>query len=118
MQIGRSTLLFVIPHRIDTVSLHVNPNFFRNVQRCGPCRAMAPVFEALSFQYTDVVFVKVDIDKAPGVKNLLSVWALPTFAFVRHGRKISSFTGANERSLRQGLDRNGELGYCASCTIA
>lgn len=78
---------------------------------------MAPIFEALSLQYTDVVFIKVDVDKAPGVKNLLGVWALPTFAFVKHGKKISSFTGANERSLRQGLENHGVLGYCSSCTI-
>jgi len=78
---------------------------------------MAPVFEALSIQYPDVVFIKVDVDQAPEVKNLLGVWALPTFAFVRNATKISSFTGANERSLRQGLENNGVLGYCASCAI-
>lgn len=79
---------------------------------------MAPIFEALSLQYTSIVFVKVDIDQAPEVKNLLGVWALPTFAFVRNGKKVSSFTGANERSLRQGLENNGELGYCSSCVVA
>ena len=27
---------------------------------CGPCRALAPVFEAASERHTDIVFAKVD----------------------------------------------------------
>ena len=79
---------------------------------------MSPIFEDLSIQFPDIVFIKVDTDKAPEVKSILGVWALPTFAFVRNGQKISSFAGANERALRQGLQNNGELGYCSSCTMA
>lgn len=79
---------------------------------------MSPIFETLSLQYIDIIFVKVDVDRAPEIKNLLGVWALPTFCFVRNGEKISSFTGANERSLRQGLDNNGDVGYCSSCILA
>lgn len=79
---------------------------------------MSPVFEALSIHFSEVVFVKVDIDELPAVKQLLGVWALPTFAFLRRGKKISSFTGANERLLRQGLENDGNVGYCSSCIIA
>lgn len=79
---------------------------------------MSPVFEAMSIQYESVVFVKVDIDELPAVKQLLGVWALPTFAFLRRGQKISSFTGANERLLRQGLENDGNVGYCSSCSIS
>jgi thioredoxin 1 len=78
---------------------------------------MSPIFETLSLHYNNVIFIKVDVDRAPEIKNLLGVWALPTFCFLRNGEKISSVTGANARSLRQGLENNGDIGYCSSCVV-
>mmetsp|Transcript_24181 Transcript_24181/g.59197 ORF Transcript_24181/g.59197 Transcript_24181/m.59197 type:complete len:161 (+) Transcript_24181:3390-3872(+) len=47
---------------------------------CGPCRAIAPMFEALSEEIDDVVFVKCDVDETPGIAQRFSVryvlWAL------------------------------------------
>ena len=30
---------------------------------CGPCKFMAPAFDAMSAKYTDVDFVKIDVDE-------------------------------------------------------
>jgi thioredoxin 1 len=81
---------------------------------CPPCRQIAPVFSALALHYTDVVFLKVDMEAAPGLKGALGVWALPTFLFFRYGKKVGSFMGANERLLRRGLEHNGEVSMCSS----
>ena len=78
---------------------------------------MAPIFEAMALQYPNVVFVKVDVEKFPQIKNRIGVWALPTFAFVKHGKKVGSFMGANERQLRRGLENDGNLGMCSSCCV-
>jgi thiol-disulfide isomerase/thioredoxin len=51
---------------------------------CPPCRQIAPTFEALARQHHDTtVFIKIDIDVWPGVKRHLSVWAMPTFYFLK-----------------------------------
>jgi len=86
---------------------------------CPPCNAMAPIFEALASEYTDVVFIKIDMDQVPSLKGELGVWALPTFCFYRYGKKQGSFMGANEKLLRRGLENNGEVSMCStlSCTI-
>ena len=84
---------------------------------CPPCKLIAPVFDALARQYKHVVFVKVDVDKVPSITSILSVWAMPTFAFLKQGKKISSFMGANERLLRRGLENDGNIGMCSSCCI-
>jgi thiol-disulfide isomerase/thioredoxin len=85
--------------------------------RCGPCRAMAPIFEAMAIQYADVVFIKIDVDKVPRLKNELGVWALPTFCFLKRGKKVGSVMGANERNVRRGLENDGNVGVCSSCCI-
>mmetsp|Transcript_9233 Transcript_9233/g.14209 ORF Transcript_9233/g.14209 Transcript_9233/m.14209 type:complete len:124 (+) Transcript_9233:32-403(+) len=84
---------------------------------CPPCRQISPVFEALAQEYPNVFFIKVDVDKVPSIKNILSVWAMPTFAFLQNGVKVGSFMGANETQLRRGLQNNGNIGICSSCTI-
>ncbi|EAS66808.2 hypothetical protein DDB_G0294489 [Dictyostelium discoideum AX4] len=73
---------------------------------CGPCRAIAPVFDKLSNEFTTFTFVHVDIDKVnthPIVKEIRSV---PTFYFYVNGAKVSEFSGANEATLRSTLEAN------------
>lgn len=88
---------------------------------CPPCQKIAPVFEQLAkTEYTDVVFIKIDMDQAsPKLKSVMSVWALPTFVFLRQGKKVGSFMGANEKSLREGLEHDGRVSMCStiSCSI-
>lgn len=85
---------------------------------CPPCRQIAPVFEHLSSEFTDVVFIKIDMDQAPRLKTELGVWALPTFCFLRDGKKVGSFMGANDKLLRYGLENDGRVSFCNSmCSI-
>lgn len=36
---------------------------------CGPCKRVAPVFVELSEKYTDIVFLKVDVDEAEQIAS-------------------------------------------------
>lgn len=83
---------------------------------CPPCQQMAPVFDKLAGDYPDVVFIKMDMDQVPAfLKSELSVWALPTFVFFKHGKKAGSFMGANTTLLRRGLENDGQVSMCSSC---
>ena len=85
---------------------------------CPPCQQIAPIFERLAGEYPHVVFIKVDMDQAgASLKSELGVWALPTFCFFRHGRKLGSFMGANVTLLRQGLENDGRVSMCSMCSI-
>ncbi|KAH9304802.1 hypothetical protein KI387_009206, partial [Taxus chinensis] len=39
---------------------------------CGPCRIISPIFVDLSTRYTNVVFLKVDVDELQGCKVIYS----------------------------------------------
>ncbi|CAN0925814.1 Thioredoxin H7 [Linum grandiflorum] len=41
---------------------------------CGPCRHMEPVMAEFAAKYTDVVFIKIDVDKLPVVIYTLVVF--------------------------------------------
>lgn len=49
------------------------------VFRCGPCHTIAPTFEALSKKYTNVNFLKCDVDAARDVASMYSVSAMLVF---------------------------------------
>ncbi|KAK7064114.1 thioredoxin-domain-containing protein [Favolaschia claudopus] len=73
---------------------------------CGPCHAIAPTFEALSKQYTNVNFFKCDVDAAKDVAALYRVSAMPTFIFLKGSTKVDQVRGANRAELESTLRRH------------
>eukprot|EP00538_Stauroneis_constricta_P011945 CAMPEP_0119551416 /NCGR_PEP_ID=MMETSP1352-20130426/4681_1 /TAXON_ID=265584 /ORGANISM="Stauroneis constricta, Strain CCMP1120" /LENGTH=170 /DNA_ID=CAMNT_0007597473 /DNA_START=161 /DNA_END=673 /DNA_ORIENTATION=+ len=67
---------------------------------CGPCKAIAPIFEELSEDMSDVVFVKVDVDENPETAAKYSVSAMPTFLFIKEGQVVDRLMGANPERLQ------------------
>jgi len=51
---------------------------------CGPCRAFAPVFEAVAKAHPDVVFAKVDTEAEPGLASAFDVRAIPTLSILHN----------------------------------
>ncbi|KAL1737463.1 thioredoxin-like protein [Schizophyllum commune] len=70
---------------------------------CGPCHAIAPVFEALSKQYKDVNFLKCDVDAAREVSGHHGISAMPTFIFLKGHTKVHQVRGANKAALEAGI---------------
>jgi len=68
---------------------------------CGPCHAIAPLFETLSKQYKHAAFCKVDIDKLKEVAQKYKVTAVPTFVFVRNSTEVTRMKGAGAKELRE-----------------
>jgi len=73
---------------------------------CGPCRAIAPVFEEFSTKYSDVVFVHVDVDELGELEDVADVSGVPTFKFFKGGSLITSFAGANKEKLEQTIQKS------------
>lgn len=61
---------------------------------CGPCRMMAPQFEAAAAQAPGVRFVKVDTEACPQTASRLSIRSIPTLALFLGGREIARQSGA------------------------
>jgi thioredoxin 2 len=61
---------------------------------CGPCRAMAPQFEAAARELEpDYRLVKVNTDAEPDLAARYRVQSIPTLAIFRNGREVTRMSG-------------------------
>jgi thioredoxin 2 len=62
---------------------------------CGPCRAMAPVYERAARELEPQVrLVKVNTDEAQALAARLDIRGIPTFAIFAQGREVARTAGA------------------------
>ncbi len=60
---------------------------------CGPCRAFAPIYEAVAKNHPDVVFAKVDTEAAPDLAAAFRIRAIPTLMAFRDGVLLFAESG-------------------------
>jgi thioredoxin 2 len=62
---------------------------------CGPCRAMAPMFERAAKELEpNVRLLKLNSDAAPTTSSRLGITGIPTLLLMRGSREISRRSGA------------------------
>lgn len=73
---------------------------------CGPCRSMAPVFTDLAAKYTDVEFIKIDVDQLDDVARKYEVVAMPTFLLMKKGKVVDKVVGAKKDELQTKIQQH------------
>mgnify|MGYP003991620767 CR=1 FL=1 len=61
---------------------------------CGPCKAMAPQYDALSKTYTGASFLKLDIMSAQETAKQHGVRSIPTIIAFRDGVEVARHVGS------------------------
>lgn len=68
---------------------------------CAPCKRFAPIFEKVSEEYPDVLFVKVDAEKSPQILQGLGIRGIPSVVAKKNYYFVYSQAGIHtEQSLR------------------
>ena len=71
---------------------------------CGPCRAIAPVVEKLSQEFSGRVDVwKVNADLEPDLLRSLRIYGIPTLIAFNAGQEIGRHTGSASASVVKSL---------------
>lgn len=66
---------------------------------CGPCRAMAPAFQAAAAELEPHVrLLKLDTEAEPGVAGRYGIRSIPTLILFRGGREVARQAGAMDRA--------------------
>ena len=61
---------------------------------------IGPYFEQLSKEYTNVNFIKVDVDELDDVSAEAGVSAMPSFFVYKNGQKVDELVGASKEKLQ------------------
>lgn len=82
---------------------------------CGPCRAMAPIFEATAQEYqADILFAKVDTEAVPSVAQMMSIRSLPTLLVFWEGEVIDMKIGLTQKGAMEKLAQKLKKKYSSS----
>lgn len=66
---------------------------------CGPCRALAPVFEEVAASHSEsLVFGKINVDESPQVPSKYGVMSIPTLIIFKNGQVEAVKMGALSKS--------------------
>ena len=60
---------------------------------CAPCRQFAPIFEAASDQYEDIVFAKVNTEEEREIAAHFSIRSIPTIMVFRESMLVFAQPG-------------------------
>ncbi|KAM7439441.1 glycerol ether metabolic process [Porites harrisoni] len=72
---------------------------------CGPCRIMGPKFEKMASEYPDVVFAKVNIQKAQDLVEQYAISSIPHFKFFKNRKVVDDVRGADEEKLKEKINK-------------
>lgn len=65
---------------------------------CGPCKAMAPQFQAAAAALEPQVrLAKLDTEAQPAIASRFSIRSIPTLVLLRSGRELARHSGALPR---------------------
>ena len=85
---------------------------------CGPCRAIAPVVDALASDLRGRVKVgKVDVDENPEVSKRYGILSIPTLIVFKGGKVVDTIMGSVTKArIRSMLDRHVDSSNPTSAT--
>ncbi|RMX88929.1 hypothetical protein D0869_01253 [Hortaea werneckii] len=84
----------------DTVS-----TIFFTSSTCAPCKLAYPTYDQLAEEYSNALFIKVDINAARDTAAKYQIRATPTFMSFSKGSKVDEWTGADPTTLKTNVER-------------
>ncbi|CAM9475300.1 unnamed protein product, partial [Ectocarpus sp. 8 AP-2014] len=81
---------------------------------CGPCRRIAPQYEALARRMPEVEFVKVYEHNSRDAIIASGVRSFPTFHFYLGGAKVDECRGANIAKVEQKANQHQAAARCGN----
>ena len=69
---------------------------------CGPCKQLAPTFDALQSEIPNVQFQTIDVDQNKDAAIAANISSVPTVVFEKDGVPVYRFSGVLPKSVIAG----------------
>ena len=76
-----------------------------NAPWCGPCKKIKPQFHSLAEQFSNTIFLSINVDDNSELCDKYQVTALPTFIFIGNNQILHKVFGANMEELVKTLEK-------------
>lgn len=74
---------------------------------CGSCKQLSPIFDEVEKEYSNIKFVKIDIDELEELSLNYQVMSLPTLLLFKDGNVVARKTGTlKKEELKDLLNNN------------
>ncbi|KAI3720263.1 hypothetical protein L6452_21176 [Arctium lappa] len=73
---------------------------------CGPCKFIEPAVHDLAIEFSNVEFIKIDVDELPDVAKDHGVQAMPTFVLLKKGKELDRVVGAKKDELHRMIEKH------------
>lgn len=70
---------------------------------CGPCRMISPIIDEVAKETTDLMVVKVDVDKYPNIATKYGIMSIPTLKVFKNGKEEKASIGYIEKDAIKDL---------------
>lgn len=70
---------------------------------CQPCKLIKPKIKKLSEEFTNVLFIIVDVDQFQQITDYFSVTSMPTFIVIKDNQVIKTVVGSDLLAIRHAL---------------
>lgn len=73
---------------------------------CGPCRALAPVVEALAEEYPQITVCKINIDENRALADQMGILSVPTLLLIQNKTIKETLIGLQSKTqLLQAIEK-------------
>tara|TARA_B100000795_G_scaffold269298_1_gene258256 strand:+ start:7265 stop:7585 length:321 start_codon:yes stop_codon:yes gene_type:complete len=76
---------------------------------CKPCRDIYAFMQEKADTYTNIKFIKVDIEEGQEISENYGIQSIPHFKFFNTELEIISFTGALKQNITESIDKLNKI---------
>ncbi|GAV81661.1 Thioredoxin domain-containing protein [Cephalotus follicularis] len=73
---------------------------------CGPCKFIEPTIKEFAATYTEVEFMKIDVDVLADVAREFQVNVMPTFILIKNGKEVERIVGTKSDELQNKIEKH------------